>query len=319
MAKRLEHLSWKPMWVSHLGCIKGCLDFLDIEVSDAWLYGGTGHAFIINLHEEVCPSGPTAWHTEMLFKLGRNVGYEIDGVFARKNMPTFPEAQQKAWEHARRSIDAGVPCYGWELDIPEYYVVNGYDEIGYHYVGPSQESAKKPKPWQELGATDIGVVEMYSVKPGRPADDAVVVKQAFEFALEHAQSPEKWIFPKYQAGLAGYDNWIGALQANKAHSHGMAYNVQVWCECRSLGVAFLKEAKDRLDKKLGLVFDEAIAHYDIVARNLKRVEELFPFHTRKPEHIADEKRCHKAAQYLRVARTAEAAGLEVLKRIVAAL
>lgn len=37
----------------------------------------------------------------------------------------------------------------------------------------------------------------------------------------------------------------------------------MWYECRHLAVEFLKEA------------------YDIVARNLKKVEELFPFVTQK--------------------------------------
>lgn len=53
MRTKLENLKWKPRWVSHLGCIKGCVEYLDLDVSDAWLYGATGHAFVINLHEEV--------------------------------------------------------------------------------------------------------------------------------------------------------------------------------------------------------------------------------------------------------------------------
>jgi hypothetical protein len=83
--KALTHCQWTPRWVSHLGCVKGCLDFLGIEISDAWLYGGTGHAFVINLHEEVCPSGPTAWGTGKLFELAANLGYKAEGVFASKD------------------------------------------------------------------------------------------------------------------------------------------------------------------------------------------------------------------------------------------
>jgi len=49
MDKKIENLRWKPKWVSHMGCLKGCLDYLDLKVSDAWLYGATGHAFIINV------------------------------------------------------------------------------------------------------------------------------------------------------------------------------------------------------------------------------------------------------------------------------
>ena len=33
MAKTLPHLGWKPKWTSHLGCVKGCLDFLDLDAS----------------------------------------------------------------------------------------------------------------------------------------------------------------------------------------------------------------------------------------------------------------------------------------------
>ena len=51
--KSLERFRWKPRMVTHLGCLKGCLNYLGMEVSDAWLYGGTGHAFVIN----VCNDG----------------------------------------------------------------------------------------------------------------------------------------------------------------------------------------------------------------------------------------------------------------------
>lgn len=319
MEKKLENLQWKPMWVSHLGCLKGCLDYLDMDVSDAWLFGATGHAFIINIHEVVCPSGPTAWNTEMLFKLGKNIGYNIEGVFSDKSKADFEEARKKAWELAKRSIDEGLPCYGWELAIPEYYVVNGYDDEGYYFSGPLPEPAKMPKPWQELGAGDIGVIEMYAVKPGKPADVTTTVREALKFALEHAQSPEKWIFPKYRAGLAGYDLWIKALETNTAQGLGMAYNAAVWYECRHFAVQFLKEAKARLHYRFTPLFDEAIDHYDIVARNLKWIEERFPFHTRKPEHIKNERRRNNAIEALRNSRRAEEAGLRVLEKIISEL
>lgn len=51
MEKHLDNLKWNPRMISHLGCIKGCLDYLEMDVSDAWLYGATGHAFIINICE----------------------------------------------------------------------------------------------------------------------------------------------------------------------------------------------------------------------------------------------------------------------------
>lgn len=316
MMRKIENLKWKPKWVTHLGCIKGCLEYLNMDVSDAWLFGATGHAFIINVHDVVCPSGPTAWYTEMLFKLGKNIGYTIDGVFSHKSKSDFAEKQKLAWEKTKEAIDRGLPCYGWELDIPEFYVVYGYDEKGYYYRD-FDNSGKGPKSWMEVGDTQIGVLEMYSVRPGQTADDIRTVKEAFRFALEHSKSPEKWIFPKYRAGLAGFDNWIKALETGKADGFGMAYNAVVWSECRNFAVEFLKEAKERMDEGLKLLFEEALGHYEIVAQNLRKVSETFPFKgpETKGEEIKDSGRCTTALEYLNNARKAEESGLRSLEKI----
>jgi hypothetical protein len=49
--------------------------------------------------------------------------------------------------------------YAWEVEIPEFYVNYGYDEMGYHYSGPGADDGKGPKSWRELGDTGIGIVE----------------------------------------------------------------------------------------------------------------------------------------------------------------
>jgi hypothetical protein len=325
MKNKLQNLKWKPRWVSHLGCVKGCLEYLDLNVSDAWLFGGTGHAFIINMHEAVCPSGPTAWMTEMLGKLGYNLGYVVDCVFGMKSEPDFSEKQQHAWEHVRQAIDGSLPCYGWELEIPEFYVVYGYDDgdgetvAGYYYSGPGCDAGKGPKAWRELGNTEIGIVEMYSVKPGTAADDAKTVKEALAFALKHAGNPEEWIFPKYKSGLVGFDAWIKALENGVNDGFGVAYNAAVWSECRGFAVLFLEEAKARLGDRRASLFDEALRHYTVVSQNLNKVAETFPFHGLEPEHILDRDRRLSALESLRAARVAEASGLEVLERVISEL
>jgi len=320
MAKKIENLRWKPRWVTHLGCVKGCLEHLNLGVSDAWLFGATGHAFIINIHEVVCPSGPTAWRTEMLFKLGNNLGYTIDGVLGLKSESDFAEKQKLAWENTKHAIDEGLPCYGWELDIPEYYVVYGYDDKGYYFSGPrcGIPYIEGHKPWKELGDTKIGVLEMYSVKPGQATDDIRTVKEAFQFVLEHSKSPAKWIFPKYRAGLAGFDNWIHALESGEAHGFGMAYNAAVWGECRNFAVQFLKEAQERIGGRSDALFEEAVGHYEMVAQNLTKVSETFPFPP-KGDEIKDADRCRTALKFLRDAQNAEESGLRALEKILSEL
>lgn len=133
MKQQLEGLKYDPLWTSHIGCIKGCLDYLDRDVSRAWLFGGTSHAFVVNIHSELCPSGPTTWRSEPLHRLAPNLGYWTAGVVAFRHADAsgFPAKQAEAWEYVRRSLDGGIPCYGWNLGIPDYCNIHGYDDVGY--------------------------------------------------------------------------------------------------------------------------------------------------------------------------------------------
>ena len=255
----------------------------------------------------------------MLFRLGENVGYKIDGVVSYKLDDDFAAKRQMAWETVKQAIDQDLPCYGWEMDIPEYYVVHGYDDVGYHYSGPMCESGTGAKPWESMADTGIGMLEMYVVRQGKCADDAVTVREALEFALEHATSPPKWIFGENKAGLAGFDSWIGALERGILNTNGASYNAACWCECRGFGAQFLREARGRLNGTAGPLLDEAAGHYGDVHARLQQVCELFPFTPPKEDEVVDRSRCQEAVAYLRAARKSEEAGLETLERIVAAL
>jgi len=312
----LEGLKWSPKWVTHMGCIKGCLNYLGVEVTDSWLYGGSGHALIINMAHDTCPSGPTAWKTMDLFRLGRNIGYRIDGVFAHKSMPDFNEKRKKAWEYVKAEIDKGHPCYGWELEGAEFYVINGYDNVGYYYNGTICDERAGQKHWEDVGDTGIGIVEFYSVEKGTASEDLKTVKDVLEFALDHAKNWEKYTWANYRTGLGAYDNWINALETRVAVVGGMGYNSAVWNECRGYAVEFLGEAKERIDKETAL-FDEAIAHYKKVSENLKQVTEVNPFEGPDFEtKVTDENKIKESIEALKRARTNEEKGLKSLEKLV---
>jgi hypothetical protein len=317
MSRKLDNLHWVPSWVSHLGCVKGCLDYLNLDISMDWLFGGTGHAFFLNIGEDACPSGPTAWDSHMLSELGRNLGYQTDGLFGTRHNQDLDLLQKRAWDFVRAAIGEGAPCYGWELEIPEFYVIYGYDDLGYYFSGTECDDGKGPKPWIELGDTGIGIVELYRLKTTSPAGDRTVVREALTFALEFAQSPGKYVFPDYKAGPDGYDLWLKGLQEGKSNRMGMAYNAAVWATCRRHGSAFLREAKDRIGNGLEPLFDQAAVHFQEVAGKLKGVSELYPFsenYRKSPIGINDKSR--KATVFLNDAKEAEIRGFEALNDLV---
>ncbi|MHA2198760.1 MAG: hypothetical protein ACXABN_02725 [Candidatus Thorarchaeota archaeon] len=318
--KIIENLKWQPRWVSHLGCIEGCIRYLKNKITTGWLYGGTGHAFVLNIANDLCPSGPTAWRPLMLFQLAHNLGFEIKGIFSYKTQSEFPKEQEKAWNFVKTSINNDTPCYGWELEIPEYYVIKGYDDVGYYISGTGCDDGKGPIKWQNLGTSDIGVIEMYDVHEVPKTTSEVVVKEALEKVLHHSTNPDEWIFENYSSGILGFDRWITAVQEGTALAMGLAYNTAVWAECRKYAVEFLNESKTRLPKEMKSLFENSVEQYSNVSKNLDKLSQLFPFSVgMSGDPIGVSQKSKDGTGFLKSARDAEEKGLESLRQIVKAL
>ena len=319
MTAKIEGLAWQPRWISHMGCLRGCLEALGIEMSDGWLYGGTGHAFVLNIHPELCPSGPTAWKASPLFELGHRMGYTHGGEFGFKGEAGFEDKQRRVWEHVRSAIDAGLPCYGWELAEPEYYVIVGYEGDDYCFAGPGAEDGSGRKRWDQLGISDIGCLEAYSLRPQPVESDAVVVKSALEFALAFANNRGDWIFPQNTGGLAAYDAWIAAIRADMKDAFGLSYNAACWAECRRAAGAFLREAAKRLPGVCDVSFAAAAEAYETVGAELTQISEWYPFPGQTPGLAQDMALRERACRSLGAAKSAETRGLGFLEEIVAVL
>lgn len=321
MVRELHGLRWHGSWTSHMGCIKGCTDWLVEQgkmsepLSRGWIWGGTGYAFIINISKDACPSGPTAWNTERISANGANLGYRIESVFGSTSAPDFAEKQQMAAALVRRSVDEGVPCYSWELEIPEYYVIHGYDDTGCYYNGPTAVNGAGPKLWSEFGDVGTGALEVYSVHPAEAKSDREIIRAALEFAIEHAGDSAPWSFPNYSTGVKAFEIWADALDTGIANRHGQGYNAEVWLECRTEAAHFLKDAKERVSG--GAEFDNAIAKYSAVRDLLKLVRDRYPM-PRQGES-RDPVRCPETAELLRQAAEAEREALDSLRGILASL
>lgn len=316
--KMLSNVEFKRYWVSQLASLHGCIAYLGVDISKPWLFGITGHAFIINIRDHICPSGPTAWKNDMIIDLTKNIGIKIDNYCAETCYRDYEEKLKNGWEFIKSSINHNNPCYGWQIgEIKEFYVIYGYDNVGYYYKGYYQEGGAGPKPWKDIGKMFI---RLYSVKKANTQlDHSTQVKMALQMVLKHSRNPEDWIYnPEYSSGLEGFDRWIKWVENGKAEQFGHAYNSRVWAECRQEAIIFLQEAKTRLNNKLKPYFDEAIKNYEIVAKNLKKISDLYPFDMNKLtiEPIDVNERSKDATNLLKKAREAEANGLSDLETIL---
>jgi hypothetical protein len=205
-----------------------------------------------------------------------------------------------------------MPCFGFDLAGPEYYVVNGYNDDGYWFSGgASAFQMMKPRKLNELGDS-VGLLEMYSVRLGEAADDTRAIRESIEFVLKQSKNNTE--------GTHGFENWIKALETGTASTIGTALNAGCWAECRAFGVQFLKEAKERVGGKTNKLFDEAAGHYDTERESLQKVSGLFPIHLNIAfEPIKNAELSQKAIEHLNNAGKAEEAGLKSLEKLYSEL
>ena len=313
----LDGLEQPPRLATHLACLEGGARYMEVDVSTAWLYGGTGHAFVMCLGEDLCPSGPHCWRQGELHRLCRNLPVRIG--LAGAGPRATPELLAQAWENVRKSIDKGHPCYGWHW---EWILIKGYGENGYLY--PDSVPLEGPGDWHDFGAKAIGFLEVYSVEPNQPAPDEKTVREALAFAVEWSQSADKWALDGYDGGVAAYDTWIRGMMSGKASKFGLAYHATIWRECRAFAVEFLKEANARTGGKHAGLFEDAIREYEGVRDSLAEISRLWPLPAKGQEDAAKSRTLDDATRdaivaQLRKGKQAEAKGIDALRQIVRAL
>ncbi|MCX6841752.1 MAG: hypothetical protein NTX53_05675 [candidate division WOR-3 bacterium] len=235
----LEGLKQPPFNTSLMGVVKGAMDYIGIKTSDARAFGGSGHAFLINVHKQLCPSGPYCWDYERFYPLVRNLGLEMTdlGFFQKESAPAERAALE---QRVKAELDAGRPCAVQNMDNQ---LIHGYDEAGFLLCQPWDSCcATTPErlsygSWPELG--DEQHVTFFSFRKQQP-DEARVIPDSLRYAVGLFRNPKQYSRKDYGIGPDAYDNWARAAREHGA-SHGNWWNGMVWSECRKMAAAWFAE------------------------------------------------------------------------------
>jgi hypothetical protein len=244
---KLSNISQPPFQTTLMGVLKGALDYHGIGHSDAAAFGGSGHAFLINVHDEICPSGPYCWRYDSFWPLVRNVGLEVEdlGFFHGQS---GPEERKAVEAKLRAALDAGVPCSMMNM---ENQLVTGYDDDRLLLAQPWECSPEVTPAtltfgtWAELG--DEVHVNFFVLRKAEPAPRDQVIRDSLRWACALHFKPDEHSIERYGVGPRAYDNWAKAVEKGMGGSHGNWWNAEVWSECRLMASAWFRElsAADR--------------------------------------------------------------------------
>ncbi len=270
-------LKQPPFNTTLMGCITSASDYFDIDLTPAMLYGLTGHAFLINIHEALCPSGPYVWKYDGFIPLLRNVGIEWVASY-HYGKDSSEEERKKAEQHLVNVLNEGGLGI---LSFMENQLVSGYDETGFHFLLPWGMAGSELKhltftSWDEC-FQHAGWGGFSIIKKGTLRSDIIeMTREALAYALELYRRPEHYEDDNgiYRIGYGAYENWIAAVKNGHGAEHGNWWNGMVWTECRKMGARFFEELGEVLDNESARSGAETLAAtYSRIADNLDRIKE----------------------------------------------
>ena len=299
---RITGLRQPPCDTSLVGVLQGALDHYGIDSSPAKTFVFSGHAFVINIHEELCPSGPYCWHYDRFQELLPNLGIRMDEIGT--SMPTDQAVDRCRLEtRVHNAIDAGEVCSVLNLDNQ---LLLGYDDTGFLLSQPWGDNVDTTPArlsfgtWPEFGQGPPST--FFAFTPCERRSESRAIAESLDFAVDLWRDAAQFAYDGYGIGDAAYGNWLAAIDAGHADEHGNWWNGVVWAECReragdyfqSLAAAeFPGSIDQRAARRLAIDY-RALARllYRVsdktatAAEKRRFVEEARDLETRCVEHIA---------------------------------
>lgn len=305
---KLENLNQTPFNTSLMGVVKGVFDYYDIKITNGMVYGGSGHAFLINIHDVVCPSGPYCWKYEKFYELVKNLGVEIINLgFFHKDHTV--DDRNKVEQKMREHLDAGMPGLAQNM---ENQTILGYDDNQLLLAQPWNPECDFTPPtltfgnWKEFG--DEIHASFAAFKKVEAKDEATIIKQSLSYAVDLFKNPDHYNWEKYRIGSGAYDNWIKALEQGNFSAHGNWWNAMVWAECRKMAGEYFSEIADKykdkasgLTKELSTLYKEIAGLFFKISNKEMKTEEKIPL--LKDAKAKDETAVQKIEELLKVLMT----------------
>lgn len=284
------------------------------------IMGLTGHAFRINIDKkQVNVAGPTSFPGGYILRRNLcNLGFI--SCLADADPPVAPDKLVQTITLIQQSIDRGIPAISFDLFIPEFGLIYGYDDEKqvFHAKDVSEEGTI---PYAKF-ADNKKMKFVTTISESLSHSKYEMLRMALDMIIEHTRGRE-WthIFKdNFAIGLAGYDAWIGCMERRSADEFGNAYNTAVIADAREFAVRFLRrlavqwDGSNVVERFVRTKAGEAVKHYQAAADSLSQLRILFPFpHGGQPK---DPKTADRAIALLHMAKEAETLGIEVLEQLL---
>jgi hypothetical protein len=259
---KIDKLIMPSFNTTRMGVLKGAADYYEIRHTAPTLFGASGHAFMINISEELCPSGPYCWNGSKADPLIANLGLRLTdlGFFSPES---GGEARADVERKVRDALDQGTPC---SLINLENQLITGYDESGFFTAQPWSPGHDFPparlsfSSWEEFG--DSFHVSFFAIERVPSANRRTAILDSLDYAIDLHRNPAAHTSDGYGVGPEAYENWLSAI-TDHGSGHGNWWNATVWSECRGMAAGYAAEIGEEHGDARDIASDLEAVYVDI--------------------------------------------------------
>ncbi|MCP1187292.1 RNA polymerase sigma factor [Paenibacillus sp. 1781tsa1] len=299
-----EPLSFRApqTWNSAAASIHEMLGYTGPSPSLPMVMGMSGLSFRLTiLPQDIHIAGPTAYNFKEVLTRGlQHMGYRSHAVEAlasdaglNANLvdPSMLEEKAKgkrllnprlvqALSLIRYAIHRGIPAVVWDLNIPEFGLIYGYDDAARTLYG-TDFIKSGTIPYDHVGR---GVNQEVFVLAAE--SDGIIREMnlhgALTAVLAHYRGEDAYTLPNTVSGVTAYAVWREALEYRRVEPNGHAYNIAVLWDARRYASEFFKEvslkwASNACYSSLIPFCLQAEELYRNMSQKLNTLVELFPF------------------------------------------
>lgn len=266
----LNNLTQTPDHTTFVGMIKGISDYYQLGYNEAMIYGLTGHAFMINIHDALCPSGPYCFDLTRFTTLLQNMGLKMKDLgFFMEDTPV--EVRQDIEMTVKNYLDKSTPCALLNL---EYQIISGYDKAGFVTAQPwTIDYPPKHLTWQTWEELNNDIhMNFFAFEKIQPQSQIHCIKAALQTAIDIHRAPNDFTSAPYFTGSEAYDHFIKAIEAGHGQGQGNRWNGLVWGECRAMASTFFEQLASLYSNHSDLCLN--ISHdYQLIGEGLVQLTE----------------------------------------------
>jgi hypothetical protein len=153
----------------------------------------SGFAFRMWVAADLCPSSTSIWSFDIQKPCVENGGLKCEYVGRYWDMDNVEEQKRlEAIANIKKSIDNGIPAVSWDIGIPEWGLITGYNDeerIFYTLPAPVNHPAGT-MPCDVLGKRELPLLSVLTITGKTDKPQADILKDTMKLAVTHLKGGE---------------------------------------------------------------------------------------------------------------------------------